>query len=135
MALKTAMAARAVQSNVTSTLNEPLLNKRETPTQVTVHTGEDDENGDDVQVSKGIGTVLLTSVVCVAAAGAIAASAAAMITIQSIAVFVAGGLCCLNAPTVVHRHLEISKAPGELHLPACYTSRCIVIFNKMILTT
>lgn len=115
------MAARAVQSNVTSTLNEPLLlNKRETPTQVTVHTGEDDENGDDVQDSKGIGTVLLTSVVCVAAAGAIAASAAAMITIQSIAVFVAGGLCCLNAPTVVHRHLEISKAPGELHLPASW---------------
>lgn len=43
----------------------------------------------------------------------VAASAAAMVSVQAIMVFVAGGLCCLNAPSIVHKHFEISKSTGE----------------------
>ena len=43
----------------------------------------------------------------------VAASAATMVSIPATLVFVAGGLCCLNAPVIVHNHFAISSAPSE----------------------
>lgn len=43
----------------------------------------------------------------------VAASAAAMVSVQAIMVFVAGGLCCLNAPAIIHKHFAISRSTGE----------------------
>lgn len=43
----------------------------------------------------------------------VAASAAAMVSVQAVVVFVAGGICCLNAPTVIHRHYQLSSSPSK----------------------
>lgn len=43
----------------------------------------------------------------------VASSAAAMVSAQVAIVFVAGGLCCLNAPSVIHRQYTILKSPSK----------------------
>lgn len=37
---------------------------------------------------------------------------AAMVSVSSIAVYVAGGICILNAPTLAHRTHQLSKGKG-----------------------
>jgi hypothetical protein len=41
-----------------------------------------------------------------------AASAAAMFTFQTAMVFVAGGICCVNATSLIHRQNKLNGAPG-----------------------
>lgn len=36
-----------------------------------------------------------------------------MVSVQSIIVYVAGGICCLNAPTVIHRHYQVNSSPSK----------------------
>jgi hypothetical protein len=43
----------------------------------------------------------------------VAASAAAMVSIQSIVVFLAGGVCCLNALSVIHRQHLMNSSPSK----------------------
>jgi hypothetical protein len=62
--IPTAMAARTMAS---SALKEPLLGK-ETPTHVTVHTGGADDEKDEAETN--VGNVIMTSLVCIVAAGA-----------------------------------------------------------------
>lgn len=131
----TTMAARAVASSASSALNEPLLPR---PKEVQFGTDDVDDvaDGDKTESTNSVGSFLVTSMVCVVAAGAckstfvvftnnlclltmrnrqfvVAASAVAMVSVQTIAVFVAGGICCLNAPTIVQRHHQISSSPSE----------------------
>ena len=46
----------------------------------------------------------------------VAAAAAAMVSVPAMMVFVAGGICCLNSPTVVHNHFSISSLPSKLSI-------------------
>ena len=50
-------------------------------------------------------TILLTA--------GVAASVVAMVTAQSMIVYVAGAICILHAPVVAHRQYRISKGVGE----------------------
>jgi len=44
--------------------------------------------------------------------GGLAASAAAMISVPSAIIFMMGGICIINSPTVAHKHLGIAKSEG-----------------------
>ena len=57
---------------------------------------------------------------------AVAASAAAMVSIQTVMVFVTGGICCLNAPSVIHRQYTILKTPSKFMLCIGYFVRSSV---------
>ena len=54
-----------------------------------------------------------------------AASVVAMVSVPAIIVFVAGGICCLNAPTVVHRHHKLSSQPSKSII--IFLSNCVCI--------
>jgi uncharacterized protein YlxW (UPF0749 family) len=41
-----------------------------------------------------------------------AASVAAMFTFQTAMVFVAGGICCVNATSLIHRQNKLNGTPG-----------------------
>lgn len=66
----TTMAARAVASSASSALNEPLLPR---PKEVQFGTDDDDDDvadGDKTESSNSVGSFLVTSMICVVAAGA-----------------------------------------------------------------
>lgn len=64
------VAARGITSKASSALKEPLLGKqRDAPTQITVKTGETDDESIIKEEKMSVGNVLMTSVVCVMAAG------------------------------------------------------------------
>ena len=64
------VAARGIASKASSSLKEPLLGKqRDAPTHVTARTGEDDDDSSVKEETMDVGNVLMTSLICVMAAG------------------------------------------------------------------
>ena len=128
-----------------ASLGVPLIPKIDVDVPSTISVGstqqstQPDAAASDKKVKSMIrSSSVVTSAVCLLAAGAgefyvrcfmqslnsarlrlsstVAASAVAMASIQSIIVFVTGGISCLNAPTIIHRHYQISKSPSEFLL-------------------
>lgn len=127
----------AAAATAASLLSEPLLSETNHPV------GNDDGIDAEVQHDMAGGVIVTAAVCLLAAAGCklpcsyiifctvvrclhdvsqsfvvpyfftVAASAAAMVSIQSIVVFLAGGVCCLNAPSVIHRQHLMNSSPSK----------------------
>mmetsp|Transcript_16203 Transcript_16203/g.29293 ORF Transcript_16203/g.29293 Transcript_16203/m.29293 type:complete len:155 (-) Transcript_16203:331-795(-) len=106
-------AGAAAATHAASALSEPLLSNKQS--------GLTDNSWDDEDTSlqsenhvpgmsrKDIASTIAASLL---ATGGLAAAASAMIAVPSAAVFLMGGICAFNSPTVAHKQLSISKSEG-----------------------
>ena len=59
------------------------------------------------------GKDLITSaLVSLVATGGVAASVGAMVAFPTAMVFIMGGICIVNSPTMAHKHIKIAKSAG-----------------------
>ena len=122
---KYAANVAAAQTRAATALSEPLIPKKRSSgfTDIDTDSGEDDEEGislDSAQLPpKLLGKdIVSTLAVSLLVTGGLAASAAAMISVPSAIIFMMGGICIVNSPTVAHKHLGIAKSEGESNV-AC----------------
>jgi len=112
---KTASAkATSALNEATSTLNEPLLPIKQSRTTDSL---SDDSESTSVQLETdtsppppiSMKDMAFTALLGVVTAGGIAASACSMLAVQSITVFLMGGLCVLQSPAVIVNQVRIAR--------------------------
>mmetsp|Transcript_14921 Transcript_14921/g.26964 ORF Transcript_14921/g.26964 Transcript_14921/m.26964 type:complete len:397 (-) Transcript_14921:129-1319(-) len=110
----------AVQNNAISALSDPLLPNKESKFTDSLssldHESWEDEDttlqsGDFVPRMSGK-DIASTLAVSLMVTGGLAASASAMLAVPSVVVFLMGGVCIVNAPTVASKQWSISKSDG-----------------------
>ena len=116
---KYAAKAAAAQTLAATALSEPLLEttKRSRLTD-SLSDDSDDESSiysDATSVAGGLAgkNIVHTLGVTLMVTCGMAASAAAIVAVPGIAVFVMGGICIANSPTVAHKYIKIAKSEGE----------------------
>mmetsp|Transcript_28175 Transcript_28175/g.48610 ORF Transcript_28175/g.48610 Transcript_28175/m.48610 type:complete len:404 (-) Transcript_28175:212-1423(-) len=109
----------AAQTRAVTALSEPLIPSKRSSgfTDTDSDSEEDEEEGillDSAELPpKLLGKdIVSTLAVSLLVTGGLAASAAAMISIPSAIIFMMGGICIINSPTVAHKHLGIAKNEG-----------------------
>ena len=123
---KYAANVAAAQTRAATALSEPLIpNKRSGFTDTNTDSGEDEEEGISLDSGelppKLLGKdIVSTLAVSLLVTGGLAASAAAMISVPSAIIFMMGGICIINSPTVAHKHLGIAKSEGESKVACRY---------------
>ena len=114
----------AAQTRAATALSEPLIPNKgsgftDSVSSVEHDSGEDEEEGtvyskELLPKSELLGKdIVSTLAVSLLVTGGLAASAAAMISVPSAIIFMMGGICIVNSPTVAHKHLGIAKSEGE----------------------
>mmetsp|Transcript_34134 Transcript_34134/g.71869 ORF Transcript_34134/g.71869 Transcript_34134/m.71869 type:complete len:219 (+) Transcript_34134:209-865(+) len=116
-----AVDAAAKPSHATNPLNEPLLldikkHSRFTDSLSSLGHGWSDEDTalqSDEFVPRMAGKDIASTIaVCLFVTGGLAASAYTMMEVPSVVVFLMGGVCIVNSPTVARKQLSIAKSEG-----------------------
>jgi len=113
-------ASTAVKNNAVSALTDPLLPNKQSRFTDSLssldHESWEDEDttlqsGDFVprMPGKDIASTIAVSLMVM---GGLAASASAMLAVPTVVVFLMGGVCIVNAPTVASKQWSIAKSEG-----------------------
>ena len=120
----------AAQTRPATAMSEPLIPNKgsgftDSVSSVEHDSGEDEEEGTvySAELPPNVlgKDIVSTLAVSLLVTGGLAASAAAMISVPSAIIFMMGGICIINSPTVAHKHLGIAKSEGESKV-ACSSS-------------
>jgi len=120
-------AAKQASAKAISALDEPLLPTKQSRRTDSLSDGSEDgswipSDGSEAtsvqsesmlpSSSMSVANMAFTALLCVVTAGGIAASAASMIAVQSVAVLLMGGLCVMHSPAVLVNHVRIARSAG-----------------------
>ena len=108
-------------------LSKPLLSSRDSTVSDTDES-DDDESEYTVESEARVDFSFLSmrfAAVCSLVVGGVMASAAAIATVQAVAVYVAGGVFVLNAPWVASKQYKMAKEVGK----SSGFNVCIVLFS------
>ena len=118
-------------------LSKPLLSSRDSTVSDTDESDDDESDDDESDDDESEYTVesearvdfsflsMRFAAVCSLVVGGVVASAAAIATVQAVAVYVAGGVFVLNAPWVASKQYKMAKEVGK----SSGFNVCIVLFQ------